>query len=27
MQRLNQVIRGWTIYHKHTVASQTFSII
>ena len=23
--RLNQVIRGWTNYHRHTVASQVFS--
>jgi len=25
IRRLNQVIRGWTNYHKHVVASQTFS--
>jgi len=25
IRRLNQVIRGWTNYHKHTVASQAFS--
>ncbi len=25
--RLNQIIRGWTNYHKHVVASQTFSYI
>jgi len=27
IRRLNQVIRGWTNYHKHTVASQAFSNI
>lgn len=25
IRRLNMVIRGWTNYHKHVVASQTFS--
>jgi RNA-directed DNA polymerase len=25
IRRLNQVIRGWTNYHKHVVASKTFS--
>jgi len=25
--RLNQVIRGWTNYHKHVVASQAFSYV
>lgn len=25
IRRLNAVLRGWTNYHKHTVASQTFS--
>ncbi len=25
IRRLNQVIRGWTNYHKHVVASQAFS--
>ena len=25
IRRLNQVIRGWTNYHKHTVASHVFS--
>ena len=24
---LNQVIRGWTNYHKHVVASQVFSYV
>lgn len=27
IRRLNQVIRGWTNYHKHVVASQAFSYI
>lgn len=27
IRRLNQVIRGWTNYHKHVVASKTFSNI
>lgn len=27
IRRLNQVIRGWTNYHKHVVASQTFSYV
>ncbi|WP_110943011.1 group II intron maturase-specific domain-containing protein [Inediibacterium massiliense] len=27
IRRLNQVIRGWTNYHKHVVASQVFSYI
>jgi RNA-directed DNA polymerase len=27
IRRLNQVIRGWTNYHRHTVASQVFSNI
>lgn len=27
IRRLNQVIRGWTNYHRHTVASQIFSNI
>lgn len=27
IRRLNQVIRGWTNYHRHTVASQAFSNI
>jgi len=27
IRRLNQVIRGWTNYHKHTVASKAFSDI
>jgi RNA-directed DNA polymerase len=27
IRRLNQVIRGWTNYHKHTVASQVFSYV
>ncbi|HEY8889774.1 MAG TPA: group II intron reverse transcriptase/maturase [Clostridium sp.] len=27
IRRLNSVIRGWTNYHKHTVASQAFSYI
>src|SRR5665648_666216 len=25
IRRLNQVIRGWTNYHRHVVASQAFS--
>lgn len=25
IRRLNSIIRGWTNYHKHTVASQAFS--
>jgi len=25
--RLNQVLRGWTNYHRHVVASQTFSLL
>jgi RNA-directed DNA polymerase len=24
IRRLNQIIRGWTNYHRHVVASQTF---
>ena len=27
IRRLNQVIRGWTNYHKHTVASDVFSYV
>jgi len=27
IRRLNQVIRGWTNYHKHVVASKTFSYV
>ena len=27
IRRLNQVIRGWTNYHKHVVSSQAFSYI
>jgi len=27
IRRLNQVIRGWTNYHKHVVASQAFSYV
>lgn len=27
IRRLNSIIRGWTNYHKHVVASQTFSYI
>jgi RNA-directed DNA polymerase len=27
IRRLNQMIRGWTNYHKHVVASQTFSYV
>ena len=27
IRRLNQVIRGWTNYHKHTVASHVFSYV
>lgn len=27
IRRLNQVIRGWTNYHKHVVASKSFSYI
>lgn len=27
IRRLNQVIRGWTNYHKHIVASKAFSYI
>lgn len=27
IRRLNQVIRGWTNYHKHVVASKVFSYI
>ena len=27
IRRLNQVLRGWTNYHRHVVASQTFSNI
>ncbi len=27
IRRLNQTIRGWTNYHRHVVASQTFSYI
>jgi RNA-directed DNA polymerase len=27
IRRLNQVIRGWTNYHRHVVASQTFSYV
>jgi len=27
IRRLNQVIRGWTNYHRHVVASQAFSYI
>jgi len=27
IRRLNQVIRGWTNYHKHVVATKTFSYI
>lgn len=27
IQRLNQTIRGWAIYHRHVVASQAFSYI
>ncbi|MFZ7120765.1 MAG: group II intron maturase-specific domain-containing protein [Eubacteriaceae bacterium] len=27
IRRLNQVIRGWTNYHKHVVASQAFSCV
>lgn len=27
IRRLNQVIRGWTNYHRHTVASQVFSYV
>lgn len=27
IRRLNQIIRGWTNYHRHVVASQTFSYI
>ncbi|HEY9060801.1 MAG TPA: reverse transcriptase domain-containing protein [Pseudobacteroides sp.] len=27
IRRLNQIIRGWTNYHKHTVASNAFSYI
>lgn len=27
IRRLNQVIRGWTNYHKHVVASQVFSYV
>ncbi|MDD4753861.1 MAG: group II intron reverse transcriptase/maturase [Desulfitobacteriaceae bacterium] len=27
IRRLNQMIRGWTNYHKHVVASQAFSYV
>lgn len=27
IRRLNQVIKGWTNYHKHTVASDVFSYV
>ena len=27
IRRLNQVLRGWTNYHRHTVASEVFSYI
>ncbi|WP_243110046.1 group II intron maturase-specific domain-containing protein [Clostridium sp. E02] len=27
IQRLNAVLRGWTNYHKHVVASRAFSIV
>lgn len=27
IRRLNVVIRGWTNYHKHVVASRTFSVV
>ena len=27
IRRLNQIIRGWTNYHKHVVASQAFSYV
>lgn len=27
IRRLNQVVRGWTNYHRHVVASQAFSYI
>ncbi len=27
IRRLNQVIRGWTNYHKHVVSSQAFSYV
>jgi len=27
IRRLNQLIRGWTNYHKHTVASDVFSYV
>lgn len=27
IRRLNQTIRGWTNYHRHVVASQTFSYV
>jgi RNA-directed DNA polymerase len=27
IRRLNQVLTGWTNYHKHVVASQTFSYV
>lgn len=27
IRRLNMVLRGWTNYHKHVVASQTFSYV
>ena len=27
VRRLNQVIRGWTNYHKHVVASHAFSYV
>ena len=27
IRRLNQVIRGWTNYHRHVVASQAFSYV
>jgi RNA-directed DNA polymerase len=27
IRRLNPVIRGWTNYHKHVVASRTFSFV
>ncbi|WP_423219528.1 group II intron maturase-specific domain-containing protein [Clostridium tyrobutyricum] len=26
-RRLNLIIRGWTNYHRHVVASHTFSYI
>ncbi len=27
IRRLNQITRGWTNYHRHVVASQTFSYV